>query len=279
MATKKYLDKTGLTYFWGKIKNAMQAKLVSGTNIKTFNGASVLGAGNIYGVDKVYNATLSSASGGVATYTFSLEDGLVSGRIYAVKFPTPTVANAIIILSDGTTSASILLPPVSANSSAQYDVMGTNAINSTEAVILLYNGTQFVSLNQRQRANTDDIMDSAVTPAKASFTTYSTAEQEVGTWFDGKTIYRKVIVASNPDFSVGDHAFPHSISNFDDLISLNTLFNLGWDTAVWAAADFLAQRGCSMRVDRTNIHWENSNSAIANWTGTFVFVIEYTKSS
>lgn len=46
----QYLDKTGLAYFWGKIKTSIAGKqdnLVSGTNIKTVNGTSVLGSGNL----------------------------------------------------------------------------------------------------------------------------------------------------------------------------------------------------------------------------------------
>ena len=43
----KYLDSTGLTYLWSKLKDYFQAKLVSGTNIKTINGNSLLGSGNI----------------------------------------------------------------------------------------------------------------------------------------------------------------------------------------------------------------------------------------
>ena len=44
---KKYLDYTGTQYFWGKLKDYFQVKLVSGTNIKTINNSSVLGSGNI----------------------------------------------------------------------------------------------------------------------------------------------------------------------------------------------------------------------------------------
>ena len=70
METKKMLDKNGLEYYTGKIKqqipkktsdltndsnfidntyhdNSKQDTLVSGTNIKTINNASVLGSGNI----------------------------------------------------------------------------------------------------------------------------------------------------------------------------------------------------------------------------------------
>ena len=44
---KEYLDTNGLTYFWNKLKNYFQEKLVSGTNIKTVNNQSLLGSGNI----------------------------------------------------------------------------------------------------------------------------------------------------------------------------------------------------------------------------------------
>ena len=46
-----YLDDTGVEYLVGDIKEktdaADQAKLVSGTNIKTINNESLLGSGNI----------------------------------------------------------------------------------------------------------------------------------------------------------------------------------------------------------------------------------------
>ena len=44
---KKYLDDTGMSYFRGKLKDYFQAKLVSGTNIKTINSESILGSGDI----------------------------------------------------------------------------------------------------------------------------------------------------------------------------------------------------------------------------------------
>jgi hypothetical protein len=52
---KKYLDDSGLSYLWGKLKEIFQVKLVSGTNIKTINNNSLLGSGNI---------TISGGGGG-----------------------------------------------------------------------------------------------------------------------------------------------------------------------------------------------------------------------
>ena len=48
--SKKLLDLDGLTRYDGKIKQVISDKqdtLVSGTNIKTINGNSILGSGNI----------------------------------------------------------------------------------------------------------------------------------------------------------------------------------------------------------------------------------------
>lgn len=43
----KFLDISGLTQVWDAIKDRFQPKLVSGTNIKTINGQSILGEGNL----------------------------------------------------------------------------------------------------------------------------------------------------------------------------------------------------------------------------------------
>lgn len=43
----KLLDSTGLSVVWSQIKSQFQETLVSGTNIKTINGESILGSGDI----------------------------------------------------------------------------------------------------------------------------------------------------------------------------------------------------------------------------------------
>ena len=46
----KFLDLSGLSYFWDKVKSRLNGKqdtLVSGTNIKTINNNSILGSGNM----------------------------------------------------------------------------------------------------------------------------------------------------------------------------------------------------------------------------------------
>lgn len=43
----KFLDETGLRTLWSKITSKFQPYLVSGVNIKTIGGTSLLGGGNI----------------------------------------------------------------------------------------------------------------------------------------------------------------------------------------------------------------------------------------
>lgn len=42
-----YLNNDGLEYFWQHIDSHKQDTLTSGTNIKTINGNSILGSGNL----------------------------------------------------------------------------------------------------------------------------------------------------------------------------------------------------------------------------------------
>ena len=64
---KKYLDDSGMSYFWGKLKDYFQAKLVSGTNIKTINNESVLGSGNIQ-VPSSVDYIVEQGTSGIWTY-------------------------------------------------------------------------------------------------------------------------------------------------------------------------------------------------------------------
>lgn len=67
----KYLDETGLGVVWTKVKGELGKKqdtLVSGTNIKTVNGASLLGEGNI---------VIETPEGGISD---APQDGKMYGR-------------------------------------------------------------------------------------------------------------------------------------------------------------------------------------------------------
>ena len=121
----------------------------------------------------VYNATLSSATaGGRADYEFTPDTPVENNKVYAVMFPAPTVNNATIILGDGVVSGSILVPPVSATDSPNYELLTTDMINNTEPLLLMYSGVQWVCLNQKKKVATADLGNGAVTSSKIDFTTF-----------------------------------------------------------------------------------------------------------
>lgn len=106
---------------------------------------------------------------------------------------------------------------------------------------------------------------------------YSTTEQAVGTWTDGKTIYRVVFVQAISSIPAGDTSWAHSISGISEIVNFRTMFNLGWATNMWGGGDYLATSGIQMRCSTTDVTMNNTGSALA-WTGTLKCVIEYTKS-
>lgn len=108
---------------------------------------------------------------------------------------------------------------------------------------------------------------------------YSTEEQVIGTWIDGKPIYRKVIsIGSIPSKSEG--LFEHNISNMKDVVnsSLNWfdtsdnkwIHNFRWDSATI---------NITYNVGLTSI-W--INGAGVNWgnrTQAAYAIVEYTKTT
>lgn len=151
--------------------------------------------GDIYG--PVYTASLQSASGGVATYTFSPDTEVEANRVYAVKFPEPTVNNAVILLGDGSmTASSILLPPVAASDSPSYEIAYTTNINDTEVWLLMYNGSnQWVCLNQKRKVATADLEDDAVGWKYLGQTKLTAVSNSVQFFFPKQYNFYKIIFA------------------------------------------------------------------------------------
>lgn len=154
--------------------------------------------GDIYGT--VYTATLSTATAsGRADYEFTPDTPIENNKVYAVKFPAPTVNNATIILGDGVVSGSILVPPVSATDSPNYELLTTDMINNTEPLLLMYSGVQWVCLNQKNKVATADLGNNAVSANNVNWATfpgnYTTSETDTRqTWVDGKKIYKRTVV-------------------------------------------------------------------------------------
>ncbi len=188
--------------------------------------------GDIYGT--VYTATLSSATaGGRADYEITPDTPIENNKVYAVQFPAPTVNNATIILGDGVVSGSILVPPVAATDSPNYELLTTDMINNTEPLLLMYNGVQWVCLNQKKKVATADLEDKAVKSAKIDWATLPSASLVA----DGSnttsglgTVYYKRLLPNiyllwgniTPTIAGGKIALPHqsALPNYSQVFTL-----------------------------------------------------------
>ena len=107
---------------------------------------------------------------------------------------------------------------------------------------------------------------------------YLTEETKIGTWIDGKSLYRKVIIINNTALNKGDNTIAHGISNMDKGIKITCFnyngvilpyINLNADSSL-RTATFITG------IDSTNIFFRVMNDswgAQNNWC----VIIEYTK--
>ena len=196
--------------------------------------------GDIYGT--VYTANLSSATaGGRADYEFTPDTPIENNKVYAVMVPAPTVNNATVILGDGVVSGSILVPPVAATDSPNYELLTTDMINDTEPLLLMYSGVQWMCLNQKKKVATADLEDKAVKSSKIDFTTFnsnglptadgSVSRQNVGTVYYKKILPKIFLIWGNikPIYDDNSIKLPFS-SAMSDYSQIFTLYGAGMNS-------------------------------------------------
>ena len=118
-------------------------------------------------------------------------------------------------------------------------------------------------------------------PRYETANTYSTSEIKVGTWIDGKPIYRKVVAVTPPTYSSGSYALkeiPHYISNVDNIwIAGGYWLETSSYRYETTAGGITSAAKVRPSVNRTQIQvyssWANANG----WTG--YIVLEYTKTT
>lgn len=111
--------------------------------------------------------------------------------------------------------------------------------------------------------------------------TYSTEEQVIGTWIDGKPIYRKVIVISQLS---SDGLYNHNISNLDNLISITgSMYNpsgtgYGWQPIPRINISDMAVYGIEIGNFRDTTFKLTRGSGYQSF-GKAIIILEYTKTT
>ena len=112
---------------------------------------------------------------------------------------------------------------------------------------------------------------------------YSTNEQVIGTWVDGKTLYQKTFTNIAISSSANTVSVPHGISNFGKLIAFEGVSVSTTDCRPMPQLHYSDPAGFSVTLYTINA--TNLNFAYGNWAKsqsssyTFNVTIKYTKSS
>lgn len=109
--------------------------------------------------------------------------------------------------------------------------------------------------------------------------TYSTSEQEVGTWINGKPIYRKVI-SQNITYYTGDININLNTANIELFTDARVLVDTGTFTSVTysqPSTSFYIRNFVFRKTANNNTVTVSTN--IEGLSGTIYVIIEYTKTT
>ena len=163
------------------------------------------------------------------------------------------------------------------------DIKDVKIINPEKDQILAYDDTTKTWINKKNGAvaelpnNIAYITDSSETKEikiRANQHNYSTEEQIIGTWVDGKPIYEKVIIIDNPPSGI-DVLYSHGISNFNHVININVVYitngGIEYSEPIYLNSNFA--RSCA--IDSTNLYITTKGG---NYIQLYV-TIQYTKTT
>ena len=109
--------------------------------------------------------------------------------------------------------------------------------------------------------------------------TYSTSEQLIGKWIDGKDLYETTIVQTS-GFSTS-YSLPHGIADIDEIVKVDGLFQSGNGNYWYPINDNNPTSGynaCVTDIGKTSV-WVYIGGSKISSIGKLTLTLRYTKSS
>lgn len=218
-------------------------------------------------------------------YGFNIFDNFEANTQYTLSltgYVSGGNADFIFEYTDNTTSS----VRISATSSTNYTL--TSTANKTISKIKASygsGGAQTLYLKNVQLEKGTSVTTYAPYQELNNMDVYSTNEVKIGTWIDGKPLYRKVIKYTNSSSigtagGISDITIPHGISNFSQCVSISGVTssaNILPTLSIASGQSILSQSISVAYVDGNNI-----TLRLCNWvlgSKTFYFTMVYAKSS
>lgn len=231
--------------------------------------------------------TYMSITGG-KTYTVSKKAGTRFN--VGTTSATPQVGTSIIDNANNVTEANVQINAtkvtIETSSNAQYLIIwyyaGTDTVSDTEMLnsIRVVEGTEVYVDDKEYILNENNIYEKFEPQNEV----YSTEEVKIGTWIDGKPLYRKVVVYTPSEIiggvgKVTDIYIQHGISNFKQLCGQKCITSDGYILpTLGSKSGTTLDYGTCMRAvtaETIDLRLVNDSFGIRTWYIT----LEYTKTT
>ena len=136
-------------------------------------------------------------------------------------------------------------------------------------------GLQFIGASV-----TDDSVNNKTVVTVTSGVHYSTSEQIIGTWIDGKPLYEKVVDIPNTSVINNSFVYPHGISDYE-MAMIDKAFTVDYASGSVFTLTLTdnTDKALSIRLDPTNIFFRGSNFLNIVATRHLYVIIRYTKTT
>ena len=269
--------------------NAFGAGITSGFSVRPNDpaGMSVL-VGGEQGVQD--SALVKSASGIIYPVGNSTGDALeveidgapsTNSRIDSIVLSVDTTATTSELNGSDLISVDVVKGTSSASPTAPSDSDIMSEIGAGRAFIVLANITVSAGMTVITAGEISKGDIAQVSSQNVDFATYSTEEQVVGTWYDGRAIYRKTFTDIRTNNGSSTVTYPHGISSIHRVIGISGFL------LSTASNPYISQPipnyinddifiGC--RADSSSIYINNgTNNSVSNMP--IIVHVEYIKTS
>ena len=154
--------------------------------------------------------------------------------------------------------------------------------NTEDAIQEVQDVVDDLDTNKLDKASVKDTYNTSATDTYCcdyinGLETYSTDETRVGTWIDGKPIYRKVLTGTLP-VGAGSNSF--TLSNIS-IINVNGIVHSRWGSWYELNSEYKSESGYEVYISLNNTRNEFSVNcgSFYNTSSEYEIIIEYTKTN
>lgn len=214
---------------------------------------------------------------------------LKTGSVHAITVPEQYTTFKFVATSDFTAGETFTLNGKQVTGyTTNQQPLATNAYRIGATVLCTYiertSSLTFYTIAQEVPTATNAYNLGGVPATSYMKNIYSTSETKIGTWIDGKPLYRKVIDYNIPSGGIGDYntitniSLEHNISNLSQLCMAARVSDFGLKLPYISGTATNLTKATTFEISKTHITLRVYNDS---WQAGYhmFFVIEYTKTT